>query len=193
MVTAAILDRLKVTIYGVLLFILAGCATELSPALPTPVGNMAAITLTSPVVNEGGSIPAKYTCAGDDLSLPLNWDTVPTTTKSLVLIVEDPDAPFKTWVHWVLYDIPPLLNGLPEGVAKIAFVEKIGSQGKNDFGKPGYGGPCPPSGKPHRYLFKLFALDQLSGLPPGATKGEIEKAMQGHILTQGQFSATFGR
>lgn len=146
-----------------------------------------AITITSPAFRDGDTIPKKYTCDGEDISPPLAWTGVPEGTQSLALIVDDPDAPAGTWVHWVLYDIPGNLDLLSEDCAG------IGVDCVSDFRRPGYGGPCPPRGKPHRYFFKLYALDTKLKLPPGARKAEVERAMQGHVLAQGQLIGKYGR
>jgi Raf kinase inhibitor-like YbhB/YbcL family protein len=143
--------------------------------------------------NEGGTIPKQYTCSGVDNSPPLSWTGIPTNTKSLALIVDDPDAPAGTWVHWVLYNIPAGVTSLPAGIPKIATVPNIGAQGSNDFRRIGYGGPCPPPGKPHRYYFKLYALDITLNLNPGAPKTAVDHAMQGHTLAQGQLMGKYGR
>jgi hypothetical protein len=145
------------------------------------------IQITSSAFNEGETIPAKYTCDGANVSPPLAWSGVPGGTKSLAVIADDLDAPVGTWVHWVLYDLPAGQNSLVEGV------QSAGLQGINDFRKTGYGGPCPPRGKPHRYFFKLYALDTLANLKPGASKADLEKAMLGHILAQGQLMGRYGR
>jgi len=152
-----------------------------------------AIQLTSTAFNEGNAIPKKYTCDSEDISPPLAWNGVPASAKSLALIVDDPDAPVGTWVHWVLYDMPPGLTGLNEAINKTPTIQGVGTQGTNDFRKTGYGGPCPPRGKPHRYFFRLYALDTALNLKPGATRRELDKAMQGHILAQGQLFGTYGR
>ena len=146
------------------------------------------MNIVSPVFNHQGMIPAKYTCEGADASPPLKWSGIPANTKSLVLIVDDPDAPDPaaprmTWVHWVLYDIPPELTELAEG-ATINLPTGI-REGTNDFRQTHYGGPCPPVGK-HRYFFKLYALDKTLGSLPGATKASVENAMQGHVLAQAE-------
>ena len=120
--------------------------------------------LESTAFDANGLIPAKYTCDGEDISPPLIWDEVPKGTKSIVLIVDDPDAPGRTFVHWVIYDIPATVRQLPEKIAAVKALPNGGVQGTNDFGKLGYGGPCPPSGI-HRYFFKLYALDQELSLP----------------------------
>jgi len=151
------------------------------------------IQITSPVFIEGNPIPRKYTCDAEDASPPLAWSGVPAGAKSLALIVDDPDAPVGTWVHWVFYNLPPTLVELKEGTTKTPTVEGLGVQGNNDFRKTGYDGPCPPRGKPHRYFFKLYALDTSLSLQPGASKADLEKAMRGHILAQGQIIGTYSR
>ncbi len=145
------------------------------------------IQFASSAFDEDGSIPRKHTCDAEDLSPQLDWSGVPDGTHSLALIVDDPDAPRGDWVHWVLVDLPPDLDGLPEDVSG------TGTDGKNDFGRLGYGGPCPPRGSNHRYFFKLYALDVVLGLPSGATKADVEAAMAGHILAQGQLMGRYGR
>lgn len=137
--------------------------------------------LQSTAFKDGEMIPRKYTCDGANTSPPLSWNALPAGTKSLVLICDDPDAPAGTWVHWVYYDIPPETTGLPENVAPLQHPQTGGTQGKNAFRKIGYGGPCPPGGT-HRYYFKIYALDVMLALPPGATKAEVLKAMEGHIV-----------
>lgn len=152
-----------------------------------------AVQVTSPAFAEGGSIPSKYTCDGQDVSPPIKWNSVPDGTQSIALIADDPDAPNGTWVHWVVYDLPPSLRELPE---KVPSDEEIlgngGRQGITDFGRIGYGGPCPPSGT-HRYYFKVYALDRVLGLSPGATKGQLLKAMEGHLLAEGHLMAKYAR
>jgi len=145
------------------------------------------ITLTSTAFTEGGTIPKKYTCDDANFSPALAWSGVPEGTRSLALIADDPDAPVGTWVHWVLYDLPADLTSLPEGA------QGLGTQGTNDFRRAGYGGPCPPKGPAHRYYFKLYALDTQLNLKPGASKADVEKAMKGHILAQGQLMGKYGR
>ncbi len=149
--------------------------------------------LTSPAFSEGAAIPAKYTCDGADVSPALQWQGVPPNTGSLVLIADDPDAPMGTWVHWVLFDLPPTIAELPEAMPKSQFTPGNAKQGLNDFKHLGYGGPCPPQGKPHRYFVKLYALDQVLNLKPGATKQQVERAMDGHVLAQGQLMGTYKR
>jgi Raf kinase inhibitor-like YbhB/YbcL family protein len=149
--------------------------------------------LTSTAFQEGAAIPAKYTCDSKNVSPPLKWTGVPPTAKSLVLIVDDPDAPVGTWVHWVLYDLPPTATELAENLPTSHSVAGGAKQGLNDFRRIGYGGPCPPPGKPHRYFFKLYALDALLELKPGLTKKDLERAMDKHILAQAQLMGTYQR
>jgi Raf kinase inhibitor-like YbhB/YbcL family protein len=149
--------------------------------------------LTSTVFAEGAAIPAKHTCDAKNVSPPLKWSGVPAGAKSLALIVDDPDAPVGTWVHWVLYDLPATGSELAEDVPKSQYVAGGAKQGLNDFRHLGYGGPCPPPGKPHRYFFKLYALDAVLDLKPGLTKKDLEKAMEGHILERAQLMGTYQR
>jgi len=152
-----------------------------------------ALELTSPAFMEGGAIPEMHTCDGADVSPALAWSGAPDRTKSFALICDDPDSPTGTWVHWVLYHIPATSDSLPEGVPKERTVPGIGEQGKNDFKRVGYGGPCPPRGKPHRYFFKLYALDFEPALEPGIEKKDLEKALKGHILAEGQLMGRYRR
>lgn len=145
------------------------------------------IQVTSSAFKDGETIPTKYTCDGANISPPLAWSTVPNGTLSLALIADDPDAPVGNWVHWVLYNIPAGQTALSEGV------QNTGVQGTNSFRQTGYGGPCPPKGKPHRYFFKLYALDSPVNLKSSPSKADLEKAMQGHILAQGQLMGRYGR
>jgi Raf kinase inhibitor-like YbhB/YbcL family protein len=151
------------------------------------------LQITSTAFSEGQPIPAKYSCEGSDISPPLKWTNAPANTKSFALIADDPDAPAGTWVHWVLYDLPPNTTGLPEDVAKTQFIAGNAKQGLNSWPRLGYGGPCPPPGKPHRYFFKLYALDTMLDLKLGATKKDVEAAMKGHILAEGQLMGTYQR
>ena len=151
------------------------------------------IQITSAAFADGQTIPAKYTCDGSDISPPLQWTNAPASAKSFALIADDPDAPVGTWVHWVIYDLPAGTSLLPEDVAKSQYATGNAKQGINDFKRLGYGGPCPPPGKPHRYFFKLYALDTVLDLKPGATKSALLKAIDGHVLAQGQLMGTYGR
>jgi len=148
--------------------------------------------LKSSAFEAGGMIPKKYTCDGPDASPPLNWSDVPAKAKSLALIVDDPDAPMGTWVHWVAWNIPPDARSLDEGVPKKDSLPNGMKQGTTDFRSIGYGGPCPPSGT-HRYFFKLYALDTALNLPPSTTKKDLERAMQGHVLRQVELIGKYAR
>jgi hypothetical protein len=138
------------------------------------------------------TIPRKHTCDGEDFSPPLSWKNVPNSAKSIVLICDDPDAPAGDWVHWVCYDIPSNVASLPEAVTASDTLACGGRQGKTDFGKIGYGGPCPPNGT-HRYFFKVFALDTMLNLPAGKTRKEILKAIKGHVVASGELVGTYSR
>ena len=148
--------------------------------------------ITSTAFANEGMIPRRFTCDGEDISPPLSWKGMPGGTKSLALIADDPDAPRKTWVHWVVYNLPARSGGLPENVPPEKTIVGGGRQGTTDFGRIGYGGPCPPSGT-HRYFFKLYALDAELGLAPGATKEELLQAMAGHVLAEAQLMGRYRR
>jgi len=150
------------------------------------------IKITSSAFEEGGLIPPKYTCDGADISPPLQWEAVPEGTKSIALISDDPDAPVGTWVHWVLFNLPAETKDLAENIPPDSTLPNGARQGTTDFGRIGYGGPCPPSGT-HRYFFKIYALDTEVDLPAGADKSRLLKAMQGHILGQGQLIGKYKR
>ena len=152
-----------------------------------------AFQLRSSAFRENELIPKKYTCDGSDVSVPLSWGDPPQGTKSFALIADDPDAPAGTWVHWVLYDLPPDTRELPESSSRQEHLENGAKQGKNDFGKIGYGGPCPPAGPPHRYFFKLYALDQTTGLQAKAAKQQVLDAIKGHTLGEAQLIGTYKR
>jgi Raf kinase inhibitor-like YbhB/YbcL family protein len=151
------------------------------------------IELTSTAFQSGANIAKQYTGDGADLSPPLSWSEPPSGTKSLALICEDPDAPRGIWVHWVLYNLPAETRELEEGVTTKETLSNGAKQGKNGFGNIGYGGPAPPRGKPHRYFFRLYALDVAVDLSPGATKAQLMDAMKGHILAEGQLMGKYGR
>jgi len=150
------------------------------------------LKLTSSAFKEGEAIPRGYTCNGANVSPPLEWTGMPKTAKTIAIIADDPDAPAGTWVHWVVYNLPAEGLGLIENTPQTETLNGGGLQGKNDFGKIGYGGPCPPSGT-HRYFFKFYVLDSELPLKSGATKAEVEKAMEGHIAGQAQLMGTYHR
>ena len=151
-----------------------------------------AIQLTSTAFIEGAMIPQRYTCDGENISPPLVWAGVPSGTRSLALICDDPDAPVGTWDHWVLYNIPADTAGLQESIPEKTILDTGAVHGSNSWGRIGYGGPCPPGGT-HRYFFKLFALDTLLDLKSGATTSQLLEAMEGHVLTQGQLMGKYRR
>ncbi len=150
------------------------------------------IKVLSAAFEEGRMIPAKHTCDEEDISPPLAWESIPEGTKTLALICDDPDAPMGTWVHWVLFNLPADINELPENIPPEKELESGAKQGTNDFGRIGYGGPCPPGGT-HRYYFKLYALDAVLDLEPGAKKQQLLEAMEGHILAEGQLMGKYSR
>lgn len=150
-------------------------------------------TLTSAAFREGEVIPDKHTCSGEDVSPPLEWSAPPTDTRSFVLIMDDPDAPAGTWVHWVMFNIPSHLSRLVEGVPPTNSLPTGEQQGINDFRRIGYGGPCPPPGPPHRYHFKLYALNAILTVQSGATKAEVLAECQHHILGEARLMGLFGR
>ena len=190
-----------------LVFLLAACATTgptpspeptaaLAPAEASPgaAGPSSSFELTSIAFAQGEAIPAKYSCDGEDVSPPLSWGEPPEGTQSLALIMDDPDAPGGTWDHWILFNIPADTRSLQENLpltGKNADPDAIFA-GNNSWGRPDYGGPCPPSGT-HRYFFKLYALDTTINLLPGATKGELLSAMEGHILAETELMGTYSR
>jgi Raf kinase inhibitor-like YbhB/YbcL family protein len=149
--------------------------------------------LTSAAFQEGDTVPKQYTGDGPDNSPPVRWSGAPEATKSFALVCEDPDAPRGTWVHWVIWNLPPDVHELSEGMPTSATLPNNARQGKNDFGKIGYGGPAPPRGKPHRYFFKIYALDGTLDLPEGATKKQLEQVLKDHVLASGQLMGKYGR
>jgi Raf kinase inhibitor-like YbhB/YbcL family protein len=180
------------TFYGhqlVLSLILCALATALRA---TPAPAQSKMDISSTAFASGAPIPAKYTCSGEDVSPPLSFSGVAPSARSLVLIVDDPDAPSGRFLHWVVYNLAPTTAHLDQGVSNAAVISNSGSQGRNDFGHEGYGGPCPPPGKPHHYRFRLYALN--SRIEPQAATGPgVEQAMEGHIIAGAAVVGTFGR
>jgi Raf kinase inhibitor-like YbhB/YbcL family protein len=174
----------------------AGCfkqqkaAPEVAPQQTPSPANV--FTLTSTIFKEGQPIPRQYTCDGVNVSPSLEWTAVPKTARTIAIIVDDPDAPSGTFTHWLLYNLSSETMGLVENSPAGETLKGGGQQGENDFGKVGYGGPCPPSGT-HRYFFKIYALDDELALKPGAKKADVEKAMEGHIVGQAQLMGTYKR
>ncbi len=152
-----------------------------------------AFNLRSPDFPNGGDIPKQFTCSGEDRSPTLKWSEAPAGTKSFALIADDPDAPAGTWVHWVMFNIPGSTHSLKGGMEKKDQLADGTRQGQNDFRKTGYNGPCPPPGKPHRYFFKLYALKSELPLGAGASKRDVERAMEGHILANAEWMGKFKR
>jgi Raf kinase inhibitor-like YbhB/YbcL family protein len=160
-----------------------------------PAGGKASMPfgLKSSAFAAGGEIPQKYTCVSGDASPALEWSGAPARTASFAVIMDDPDAPAGTWVHWVLWNLPATTHSLSEGIAKSDHLPDGSRQGRNDFRKTGYYGPCPPPGKTHRYFFRLYALDTTLNLSPGASRGQLDEAMKGHILGEAEYIGTFRR
>lgn len=152
------------------------------------------IEVKSTAFQNEAMIPKLYTCDGKDISPPLSWGVVPAEVRSIVLIMDDPDAPRGTWVHWVLFDIPADTKGLAENVPRTPSLPNGARHGSNSWGskKIGYGGPCPPSGT-HRYYFKIYALDTKLDLKPGTTADQVQKAMEGHVIAEGQLMGRYKR
>jgi len=150
------------------------------------------VKITSSAFENEGMIPAKYTCDGADVSPPLQWESIPDGAKSVALICDDPDAPMGTFVHWVVFNVPADAKQLNENVPGDEILANGAKQGTSDFGRIGYGGPCPPGGT-HRYFFKIYALDAQVDLEAGASKSELLKAMEGHIVAQGQLIGKYKR
>lgn len=188
---------LGVLSFAVLTVLFISCASRPQPVVQQPPANQSnqgkpEFKLTSTAFKEGQPIPSTYTCDGVNVSPPLEWSGMPKSARSIAIIADDPDAPGGMWVHWVLYNLPADNIGLVENLPATEKLAAGGFQGRNDFEKIGYGGPCPPSGT-HRYFFKIYALDAELPLKAGATKAEVEQAMQGHIVSQAQLMGTYRR
>ena len=161
-----------------------------SPGATLDVGDAAALSLTSSAFADGAPVPKTFTCDGANVSPPLAWSGAAPSTKSFALVVEDPDAPSGTFTHWVLFDVPASTTSLAQGASTAG----VGAAGKNDFGNAGWGGPCPPSGKLHHYLFHLLALDLgRTGLAAGASRSDLEHAITGHVIGKGDLTGTYAR
>ncbi len=198
---------MKLFIIIFLLAVISGCVAEekekttVTPSsTSTPaaieknkkeVTTMQNISISSEAFQAGGVIPKEYTCDGSDVSPALSWRGIPENAKSIALIMDDPDAPGGTFVHWVVYNIPKDTLKLPKGVPKNKTLNDGSRHGINDFGRTGYGGPCPP--KEHRYYFKIYALDAMLDLQAGVSKADVETAMKGHILATGELTGRYRR
>jgi len=178
---------LKLYILIFSLAVVSGCI-----AWEKEANTMEKIVVSSEAFKDGETIPPEYTCDGKNVSPALLWEGIPAGAKSIALIMDDPDAPGGMFVHWVLYNIPASARKLPEGMAKNETLGDGSRQGMTDFGRVGYGGPCPPKGT-HRYYFKVYALDTMLNMQPGASKKQLENAMKGHILAQGELMGRYGR
>ncbi len=185
--------KFPIILFLLILFFM-GCQVDSKPKSDLEKEDVKmAIKLISNAFDEGGIIPSEYTCDDIDVSPKLSWGAPPKGTKSWALICDDPDAPMGIWVHWVVYCIPPEVNLLPKGIDKEKIVLGGVKQGRNDFGKIGYGGPCPPPGKPHRYFFKLYALDFMPDWEAGMTKSQVMKGIEGHIIAEAELMGKYGR
>lgn len=190
-VDSSVTHRVLMITAAIILVVAALAAT---PSLQAQGGEKAmAFSISSPSFTNGGGISKKFTCDGADLSPQLAWTEPPAGTKALALLVDDPDAPVGNWTHWVLWNMPATSRGLPEAVSKVATLPDGSQQGVNDFRRTGYNGPCPPPGKPHRYYFKLFALDRKLDLQSTVGKRELETAMKVHILGHAEWMGRYGR
>jgi Raf kinase inhibitor-like YbhB/YbcL family protein len=173
--------------------LLIACSGHPQPAAEkAPPAHQPGFKIVSAAFKDGQPIPPSYTCKGVNVSPPLEWSGMPANAKTVAIVCDDPDAPGGTWVHWVLYNLPADNIGIVENMPATEKLVAGGFQGTNDFQKIGYGGPCPPSGT-HRYFFKIYAVDVELTLNAGATKFELEKAMEGHVVGQAQLMGTFGR
>ncbi|HEY3027874.1 MAG TPA: YbhB/YbcL family Raf kinase inhibitor-like protein [Pyrinomonadaceae bacterium] len=193
------MSKLSIAIAGLTVSLLAcSCAKRSQPVpnqtnVPTTNQNQATtnIKVTSTAFKDREAIPSQYTCDGVNISPSLEWTPTP-GAKTLAIVCDDPDAPAGTWTHWLVYNLPGATMGLIENMPAQEKVGGGGMQGTNDFGKIGYGGPCPPKGT-HRYFFKVYALDSDLPLKPGATKDQLMKAMEGHVIAQGQLAGLYSR
>jgi Raf kinase inhibitor-like YbhB/YbcL family protein len=160
-------------------------------AKPATTGAAAPFMLSSTAFAMGAEIPQQYSCKGEDMSPPLAWSGAPASTVTFAIIMDDPDAPGGDWVHWVVWNLPKSERSLPQAVARQDHMSDGGLQGKSSFRKTGYSGPCPPRGAPHRYYFRLYALDADLNLPAGANRTQLDAAMKGHVLAETGYMGTF--
>lgn len=200
---------MKIFIIIFLLAAISGCVAEdkektaLTPSppttIPTAIENntkevitMQTISILAEAFTAGDTIPREYTCDGSNVSPALSWSGTPSNAKSIALIMDDPDAPGGTFVHWVLFNIPASTQKLPKGIPRNQTLGDGSRQGMTDFGRAGYGGPCPPKGT-HRYYFRIYALDTMLNLQPGASREQLDDAMKGHVLAQGELMGKYAR
>jgi hypothetical protein len=185
-------QEIRRTMMLTLLCVAAG-AVACVPEEAEPEEVEMSLTVSSTAFNEGRKIPTKYTCDGQDVSPPLVWDKGPEGTATYALLLEDPDAPGGVFTHWIVFNIPSDMHELPEAMPVERELPSGAFQGENDFGAVGYRGPCPPTGKAHRYRFKVYALDERAELEAGASRRDILEAMDGHILAQGELTGSYER
>jgi Raf kinase inhibitor-like YbhB/YbcL family protein len=188
--TAAWQLALGLTMFSLILPTAVACGSNIPP--PAKEGEMT-LSLSSTAFKEGERLPISYTCDGQDISPPLEWSEPPMGTRAFALIVDDPDAPGGVFTHWVIFNLPPDSRKLAEAMPAQAQLSSGALQGKNDFGRIGYNGPCPPAGRPHHYQFNLYALDQTLSLKAGIPRKELVSAMQGHILAQHRLTGIYQR
>ncbi len=180
------MKKIVVTLFAITILSLSGCKGGGYTMKQT-------IQIASPVFGNGEFIPIKYTGFGEDVSIPLEWNDIPDKTQSIAIIMDDPDAPFGTFTHWIIFDISKNKHFLSEGVPQKPILEDGSKQGRNDFGNIGYNGPKPPSGKVHHYHIKIYALDTILNLQPGITSKAFFRAIKGHILAEGELIGLFKR
>jgi Raf kinase inhibitor-like YbhB/YbcL family protein len=181
------------TVFALVLAVSARSSPLYHSAQTRNGGNPVAFTISSTSFSNSGDIAKKFTCDGADVSPQLAWTEPPKGTQSFALLADDPDAPVGNWNHWVLWNVPPATRQLAESISRASQLADGSRQGSNDFRKTGYNGPCPPPGKPHRYFFKLFALDAKLDLKGNVGKQELEAAMKGHILAETEWMGRYGR
>ena len=180
----------SMVVTSAIMLLLSGCGTARKDKTAEP----APISVTSSAFKDGELIPQPHTCDGANISPDLSWSGVPSGAQSLALIVDDPDAPEKAFTHWVVFNMPTTITSLPQAASDEHITDLGAAFGKNDFGKLEHGGACPPQGdKPHRYIFTLYALDAKLDLAAGASKDEVVKAMEGHVVGQGKLTGTYVR
>jgi Raf kinase inhibitor-like YbhB/YbcL family protein len=189
----SVLQSLNCPVRVLLAVLFAVAVVSCDRPVPSDEGGEMSISVTSEAFEHEEEIPRRYTCDGENLSPPLSWGPLPGNTKSVALIVDDPDAPAGVFTHWVLFNMPPDVSELPEGLPGREKLENGALQGQNGFGKTGYGGPCPPKGSPHHYYFTVYALDSVVNLQAGASKKGLLDAMSGHVLGRGQLVGVYER
>jgi Raf kinase inhibitor-like YbhB/YbcL family protein len=187
----AMMSMAKFAALALALGILGGSTLQ-SQSRPPAAGH-SSLALKSSAFAAGAEIPKKHSCDGDDASPALEWSGGPANTVTFALIMDDPDAPAGTWVHWVLWNLPAGTHELPEGVPQQYQLDDGTRQGRNSSKKIGYNGPCPPPGKPHRYFFRLYALDQKLVLAPGGNSSDLQEAMKRHVIAQAEYMGTYRR